>query len=97
MRGAYQLRTASTNCVGDLHAVRAPAKSNILGFVRAIRGADRGWLHCNRAARVVTRVQLGKKHVGALQANSVPRSMGVRTLRLSARPILQDVKDASPS
>ena len=36
MRGAHQWRATSTNRIGDLHAVRAPAKSNILNFVVAI-------------------------------------------------------------
>ena len=57
MRGAHQRRTTSTNRIGDLHAVRAPAKSNILNFVG--RSAElvalgptrrRGWVVI-RAAR----------------------------------------------
>src|SRR4030095_4873088 len=86
MRGAHQRRTTSTNRIGDLHAVRAPAKSYILDFVRAICGACRAWPHYAGAVRVGVRIQLGKRHVGVLRA-----------LRLPARPLLQDVQDASPS
>src|SRR3954471_10268516 len=87
MRGAHQWRTTSTNRIGDLHAVRASAKSNILNFVEAICGACRAWFHCASAPEVVIRVQPGKAHVGALRASMVLQSIGAeqRAPRMRAR------------